>query len=456
LDFIEKGAAMRNFKSIFKPPEALEYEQDKKVKFLHTTLWVIFFAMIIFVYLNIGPDYSATATAMFVTSGICLLGLYLNSKGHYFSAAVIITVVVLYINFFNLFDGVSLADPGITAFPIILIFSGFLFGKKAIIPITGINLASIYLLVYLERSGVITPPGLSSNETVIILSVLLIASAILLRAIMDNWEYTLERARSSEKQLRLALDEVSNSRDQLEIRVQERTHELEETNRELEAFAYSVSHDLRAPLRAINGFSEILTEEFSNTLDEEGKTYLEKIITNGSRMNGLIDDMLLLSQVGRGDLEPQDINLGLVAEGIFNKLSGEEPEREIIFNKSDCPLVKADRNLIEIMLTNLISNALKFSKGREGAEIEFGWIKDDNEKTTFYLRDNGIGFDMDFADKIFAPFQRLHGQDEYEGTGVGLAIVHRIVQRHNGKIWFDSEVDAGTTVYFRLGVGRYT
>jgi two-component system sensor kinase len=445
------GITMRNFKSLLKPPRALEYEQDKKVKFLHTTLWVIFFAMLIFGYLNIGPDDSATATAMFATSGICLIGLYLNSRGHYFSAAVIITAVVLYINFFNLYDGISLADPGVTAFPIILIFSGFLFGKKAIIPITGINLVSIYLLVYLERSGVISPPELTSNETVIILSVLLIASAILLRAIMDNWEFTLERARSSEKQLRLALDEVSYSRDQLEIRVQERTRELEETNRELEAFAYSVSHDLRAPLRAISGFSEILTEEFSDKLDEEGKSYLEKIITNGRKMNSLIDDMLLLSQVGRGDLVSQDINLGLVAEGIFIKLSGEEPEREIIFTKSDCPLVEADRNLIEIMLTNLISNSIKFSKEREKTVIEFGWIKDDDEKNVFYIRDNGIGFDMNFADKILAPFQRLHGQDDYEGTGIGLAIVNRIIQRHNGTIWFESEIDKGTTVYFVLG-----
>lgn len=441
---------MKNIRSLFKPPEALEYEQDKKVKFLHTTLWVVFFAMLIFGYLNIGTGPNTLAKAMFLTSGISFLGLYFNSIGKYFSAALIITVLVIYINFYNLYSGISLADPGITAFPIILIFSSFLFGKKAILPITGVNLASIFLLVYFERSGVINPPEASSNETVTIISVLLIGSAILLRAIMDNWEYTLERARSSEKKLRIALEEVSSSRDQLEIRVKERTHELEEANQELEAFAYSVSHDLRAPLRAINGFSQIVVDDFSDKLDDEGKNYLEKILASGSKMNLLIDDMLLLSQVGRGEILPQEIDLGAIAQGIFTKLSQEETEREITFKKGESPRVEADRNLLEIMLTNLISNSIKFSKDIKEAEIEFGCIKKDGEDV-FYLRDNGVGFDMEFVDKVFSPFQRLHEQNEYEGTGIGLAIVNRIIQRHNGKIWLESEMNKGTTVYFVLG-----
>jgi signal transduction histidine kinase len=442
--------SMKTIRGLFIPPQAEEYEHDKKVKFLHTTLWVLFVAMLIFGYLNSDPIVGPTAQAMFLASGISLVGLFLNSIGKYYWAAILMTVIVIFVNYFNLHEGVSLADSGIAAFPIIIIFSGFLFGRRAIIPITVINIGSVMLLVYFERTGVITPPVLTSDERIIVLTVLIIITAILLRVIMDNWENSLERAKYSEGQLRIALEEVRKTRDRLELHVEERTSDLQQANQELEAFAYSVSHDLRAPLRGISGFSRILVDEFADQLDQEGIGYLERIMVSGSRMNDLIDDMLLLSQVGRSGLTPKEINICDIAQQVFNKLYGGDQVGNVLFKTNECPPAKADPNLSEILLTNLISNSIKFTKDKSEAEIEFGHLDNDGH-TVYYLRDNGVGFDMNYADKIFMPFQRLHGQDQYEGTGIGLAIVHRIVSRHNGEIWVESELGKGTTVFFKFG-----
>jgi signal transduction histidine kinase len=440
---------MSILRALVSPPEAEEYEQDKRIKFLHTTLWVTFTAMIIFGYLNIQADPPLLSRAMFLASGICLIALYLNAIGKFFLAAATLTSVVIFINFYNLYDGISLADPGIAAFPIIIIFSGFLFGKKSIYPIFVINLFSIFLLVYFERTGIIHPPETSSNETVIIISVLLLASAILLRAIMDNWEFTLGRARASEKQLREALEEVSKTRDELEVRVKERTADLQMANEEMEAFAYSVSHDLRAPLRAINGFTSILNDQYAEKMEDEERKYLDLILANSHRMNSLIEDMLLLSKIGRRDLIFEEIDLTVLVEELYANIIETGMEGKIDFSAMDCPIVRADKNLIGILLTNLLSNSIKFSKSQDLPKIEFGCLKEDGKDVCF-LRDNGIGFDMKYADKIFNPFQRFHSQEEYEGTGIGLAIAKRIVQRHNGRIWVESELNRGTTIYFFL------
>jgi signal transduction histidine kinase len=441
---------MNIFREFFLPPEVESHESNMKAKFLHITLCVAFFAMLVFAYLNYEPSPSPVSKAMFATAGICLIALYLNARGKYFIAAALFTTVIISINFYNLYDGISLHDAGIITFPIIAIFVGFLFGKHFIYPITIFNLASIFLLVYFERVGVIHPPDPTTDERVIIIAVLLVANAILFRIIIDNWDLTLNRARTSEKEARVALEEVSKILDELEIRVQDRTIDLQKANKELEAFSYSVSHDLRAPLRAINGFVSILTSEYQDKLDEDGKNYLEKVHLSSQRMNELIDDMLQLSKVGRREIVRREIQIGILARETFSKLTEQEEGRKIEFTLEDCPNVKADRNLVEILLTNLLSNSVKFTKTRQTAQIEMDSLKKDGE-VVFFIRDNGVGFDMEFADKLFSPFQRLHSHDEYEGSGIGLAIVHRITQRHNGRVWIESKVDVGTTVYFTFG-----
>lgn len=248
---------------------------------------------------------------------------------------------------------------------------------------------------------------------------------------------------------RLAEEDLKRAHHDLEIRVEERTADLHSSNRELEAFSYSVSHDLRAPLRSINGFSKLLLEECSDNLTEQGIHYLERVRAGSQNMGALIDDMLTLSRLGRKPLSTETVDLTAIAEEARELLRDEWKDREVDFTFHDCPVVSADHNLMRIIFVNLLSNALKFSRSIDSAIIEFGHIITDDQ-TVFFLSDNGIGFDMTYADKIFAPFQRLHRSEEYEGSGIGLASVKRIIDRHGGRVWIESGSGSGTTVFFTV------
>ncbi len=248
-------------------------------------------------------------------------------------------------------------------------------------------------------------------------------------------------------------EEIRVLNEDLELRVQERTAELEETNKELEAFSYSVSHDLRAPLRAINGFSHVLENNYGALLDEEGKGYLEKLQLASLKMDRLINDLLGLSRLGRRELKFTTIDLAAIAKRVFKDLSKQEEDRDIEFTSNITHLINGDEHLLEVLLTNLLSNAIKFTRGQNPAIIKFGCDYEQDEHV-YYLRDNGVGFEMAYVDKLFTPFQRLHTEREYEGTGIGLAIVQRIVQRHNGTVWIEAEIDKGATVSFTLGVNN--
>jgi PAS domain S-box-containing protein len=257
-------------------------------------------------------------------------------------------------------------------------------------------------------------------------------------------------------QQRAAELEIHRLNEELEHRVVQRTSQLEAANKELEAFTYSVSHDLRAPLRHIAGFSKILEEEFNALLPPEGQKYVERIQQGTRRMGALVDELLNLARVGRQSLTIQVTGLNTIVKDVVALLEPELEGRKVEWKIGDLPFVECDPTLVRLVFQNLIGNALKYSRPRSPALIEIGQTERDGQRTIF-VRDNGVGFSMKYADKLFGVFQRLHRPEDFEGTGVGLATVQRIVQKHGGRVWAEAELDRGATFYFTLGgVGQAT
>jgi len=249
---------------------------------------------------------------------------------------------------------------------------------------------------------------------------------------------------------------IQTINEELERRVIDRTTQLEAANKELEAFAYSVSHDLRAPLRSIDGFSQVLLEDYSEVLDEQGKDHLNRVRRASRRMAQLIDDLLVLSRVTRREMRREKVDLSELALSVTRELQKNEPDRgvELIIQPQMC--VEGDKRLLRLMLQNLLGNAWKFTGEKERPKIEFGLRNEPvsdrggNDKPVFFVRDNGAGFDSVYVHKLFAPFQRLHRPTEFPGTGVGLATAQRIIHRHGGRIWAEGVIDGGATFYFTL------
>jgi signal transduction histidine kinase len=235
---------------------------------------------------------------------------------------------------------------------------------------------------------------------------------------------------------------------ELEHRVQQRTAQLEGTNKELEAFCYSVSHDLRAPLRTIRGFSEVLLELYLPRLDARGQDYLRRTCEAGVQMDKLIEDLLRLSRVSRGEIQLRQVNLSAIAQDIATELSSAEPDRTVAFAITPNVCANGDERLLRLVIDNLLRNAWKFTCKQPHARIEFG--QSNGGSSPIFVRDNGVGFDMAYAGKLFGVFQRLHSAAEFAGSGVGLAIVQRVINRHGGRVWAEAKVNAGATFYFTL------
>jgi light-regulated signal transduction histidine kinase (bacteriophytochrome) len=250
-------------------------------------------------------------------------------------------------------------------------------------------------------------------------------------------------------ELKKAQDDIRKLNDELEQKVIDRTAQLESVNKELGSFSYSVSHDLRAPIRAINGYTKILKEDYEEKLDEAGIIVLQSIIDNSKKMGNLIDDLLAFSKLGRKQVTVSEIDMNdlveLVKEELLKDVSGCTPVFTIM------PLIPAngDRALIKQVWINLISNAIKYSRYKKEITIEIGAFQKD-QFVVYYVKDYGAGFDMQYYDKLFGVFQRLHSQEEFEGTGIGLAIVQKVVHRHHGLVWAESKLEEGSTFYFSL------
>jgi hypothetical protein len=236
---------------------------------------------------------------------------------------------------------------------------------------------------------------------------------------------------------------------ELEARVRERTAELEAANKDLESFSYSVSHDLRAPLRHIGGFSDILLNQYSSQMPEEARRLLGMVVSSTEQMGRLVEDLLRLSRLGREPLSKQPVNVVALVREVMAGLDKDKGDRSVDVQIGELPGCAGDYALLKQVFINLLSNALKFTRQKENARVEVGFQEQNGERV-YFVRDNGAGFDMQYADKLFRVFQRLHRAEDFEGTGVGLSIVHRIIQRHGGRVWAEGRPDEGATFYFTL------
>jgi len=261
-------------------------------------------------------------------------------------------------------------------------------------------------------------------------------------------EQTAQNLAISRAELEVQSEEIRALNTTLEERVHLRTAELEATNRELEAFSYSVSHDLRAPLRTIDGFSLALEEDYAEAVDGVGRDYISRVRTGVQRMGQLIDALLQLSRITRADITRTTFSFSDLAAAVASNLRDENLGRDITFNIEPNLTVEGDAKLLQVALENLFGNAVKFSSRMPATVIDFGW---DKEKQAWFVRDQGAGFDMFYSNKLFNAFNRLHGDKDFKGSGIGLATVARVVHRHHGKIWADSVVDHGATFWFTLG-----
>ena len=294
--------------------------------------------------------------------------------------------------------------------------------------------ASVPLEPYLARESEVLRAMVGSHAGIWFIGVLALVSL-----------YRRALARQEEREA--AEREIRELNESLDLRVQQRTAELEQVNRELESFSYSVSHDLRTPLRAINGYAHIIGEDEVERMSPAGKEMLARIWGNAERMGALIDDILQFSRIGRNEMRRESVDMDVLVRSVAEDLRGDFTAAQIRI--ADLPKAIGDAAMLRQVWANLLGNALKFSSKRERPEIEIGTEMQDGA-TVFFVRDNGAGFDMTHAGRLFGVFQRLHGASDYPGTGAGLAIVKRIVERHGGRIWAQAEVDKGATFRFTL------
>jgi light-regulated signal transduction histidine kinase (bacteriophytochrome) len=265
------------------------------------------------------------------------------------------------------------------------------------------------------------------------------AAADFFSELLSPFEMSFRGYRAANEELQRLNDSLRQQKDAVEL-----------ANRELESFSYSVSHDLRSPLRSIDGFSQIVLDEFGAVLGDEGRRYLERVREAARHMAKLTEGLLSLARVTRSTMQRADVNLTAAAHRIADWLRAAAPERDAEFIIDEGVHGNGDPTLLAVILENLMGNAWKFTSKRAGARIRFGRDEID-DKPVYFVRDNGAGFDMAVAQKLFTPFQRLHSRGEFEGTGIGLATVQRVVQRHDGKLWAESEIEHGATFYFTLG-----
>ncbi|HEX7005381.1 MAG TPA: ATP-binding protein [Trueperaceae bacterium] len=349
-------------------------------------------------------------------------------------ASVVVVLLIGYV------DSVTLSEFGAALFYLVPVAWAAWFGNRTAGPLVAILAAATWYVSEVATSAYSTTWAPIWNSFTRL--VFFMTASILMR------EYRAKRALAADlAESQRALSELNQD---LEARVEERTSELLHLNRELESFSNSIAHDLRTPLRGIAGYSQLLLDEYADRLDESAVRYLRRVQTNTWHMGELIDALLTLSQLVRGEMSSEVVDLSAIAAEAAKELKAREPERLVVFDISPGLVVRGDPVLLRTLIAHLLENAWKFSMGVSPAAIRVG-RNSGPEGAAYFVSDNGAGFDPEYSEKLFVPFQRLHSPGEFEGRGVGLATVERIVKRHGGTVWAEGAVGKGATFFFTLG-----
>jgi signal transduction histidine kinase len=439
---------------LWRAPKFPEEEQTLRAWVLHVILWSMLLVVdsqfpVTFLIL---PQYWPRWLASLLTLNMTVpLLLVLNRRGHTRLAGVLlVTVLWLIVTAMALTAG-GIRAPAITAYVVDVLIAGLLFGAKGGV-IAGIISCLLGLgFVLLEWTGHLPASRVRPTSLSLWVNLVYFVQLTVIFQSVANYSIKTAMAQAQRELQERERAEIAlrQSHDELEARVRERTVELQKANKELEAFSYSVSHDLRRPVRTVIAFADVLLCDHAGEMSEEAQALLAEIKGSAVRMNQLIEDLLNLSRIDRQPLVRSPVNFTELVRDTIEELRAEQPERKMDIRVAELPEATGDPALLKQALVNLLSNAIKFSRDRPVALIEVGY-KTEKSKTIYYVRDNGVGFDMQYADKLFGVFQRLHSVENFTGTGVGLSIVQRIIHRHGGRIWAESGVDQGATFYFTV------
>jgi signal transduction histidine kinase len=446
---------MRGSRSVTDPfpggdEDALASVDQRRRRFLKTLNWGwLGMGTLALVSLPFYPGQRSFLYVVVAATVSTFLGVrVLMSRGRSRLAAGLYTVLVdlAFFLFFlvlaretSLSEGLRSETPSLMMMGLAVLFAGALLEPRAPFLVAIVN--SILLATIVMRAGSEDP-----RFSIHIFWWLLALVAWLYERTLGD---AFSRLDAGRKNLQGLVDQRTAELRESVRRLSKAMDDLETSNRELDAFASAVSHDLRAPVRSVIGFTEALYEEQGDRLDSEGLEHLSRVRRAGRRMNALIDDLLRLSRVARPELKVEEVDLGIVAGNVLEELRRSEPGRNVLYQRPETLLARGDARLLQVLLENLIANAWKFTRPRSEARIELGELERNGERV-YFVRDNGVGFDMSYAEKLFRPFQRLHSSEEFDGTGIGLATAQRIVRRHGGRIWAEAVRDEGAAFYFVL------
>lgn len=384
---------------------------------------------------------------------LSIMRIALSEKNLQIISWTLVSIIWLYTSIIFFFYENGLRAPVLTAVYIFLIvYVSLLHGRKAAISFSILIIFTSLLVGFLEFSGIfLTEPKVPDIRfTLIGLVIFIPAISFLLLRTLANLRQTISLYKIELANRINVEKEINQLNRELEQRVEERTAQLEEANQDLESFSYSVSHDLRAPLRSIVGFSNAIFEDHIDSLDKESLEYLQRIEISAKKMDSMISGLLDLSKIARTDIQTDSVNLSEIALEIIQDLPAREREQLVEIKITPNIQADGDERLLRVLMQNLLNNAWKFSRDNEKVVIDFSQEVQDGH-TVYFVRDNGVGFNSNSAHRLFDQFQRLHGEEEFSGYGIGLATCRKIVQRHGGEIWAESQIGKGATFYFTLG-----